>query len=201
MRLGILGGSFNPVHVGHIELARFVLDNLPVIDEVWLMPCFIHALGKENIKFSHRMEMCSLACSGYNKIKVSSFEGDNSCTHTYGMLGDFNKHYGSIITPYMIIGMDEALQIQTWENWEKLTLEQRFIVVDRVGYKPTKKKLWFQSSPHIYIKDVRGVIPRASSTDIRGCFKAGNITALNGILRDSVFNYIRENKLYESGIL
>ena len=196
MRIGILGGSFNPIHTGHIELARFVLDNLPVMDEIWLMPCYGNLLEKSNIPFPQRFEMCKIACQGYNKIKASDYEYELRCQNTNELLTEFEKKYRGVITPYMIIGMDEAFQITNWVDWEDLISTNRFIVVDRIGFIPIKNKLWFQSSPHIYLKDTYKIIPEVSSTAIRERL-AKNIP--NEIyLKPSVFKYIKENKLYET---
>lgn len=198
MRLGILGGSFNPPHIGHIELARFVLDNLPVFDELWLVPCFIHAQGKHIISFEHRLEMCRLASEGYNRIKHSGLESWDQNASTWDMLASFNKHMKGVITPYMIIGMDEALQITNWFNWEDLISTNRFIVVDRSGYAAGKKKLWFQKKPHIYLEDKFNLIPIASSTMIRRHIeKREDQWLINDLLRPSVYKYIKDNKLYE----
>ena len=192
MRLGILGGSFNPVHLGHIELARFVMDNIPILNEVWLMPCVHTLLGKQNIDLLHRLDMCELACKGYDRIKTSAFEYIHSSKNTHEMLSEFNKYYNNTIKPFMIIGMDEALQIQQWVDWENLISTNTFIVVDRTGFKPTKKKLWFQSAPHIYLKDKDQVLPVISSTVIRN-----KEEGYKYLLRPTVLKYIEDNKLYE----
>lgn len=196
MRLGILGGSFNPVHIGHIGLATFVLDNLPVLDEIWLMPCFEHGLNKKNIEYHHRFKMCELSCKGYQRIKTSDLEYEISCKNTVQLLSEFNRRY-KLVTPYMIIGMDEALQINLWYNWEDLISTNRFIVVDRSGYATGKKKLWFQHAPHIYLKDEFSIIPVASSTVIRGNIKIKDKQYISSLLRPSVLKYIKDNKLYE----
>jgi nicotinate-nucleotide adenylyltransferase len=193
MRIGILGGSFNPPHISHIELARFVIDNIPVLDEIWLMPCHKHAFGKKLLDFNHRYEMCRLAVQGYSKLNASDYERESLFGNTYRMLCCFRSDYGNFITPYMIIGMDAALEIEKWQEWEKLIKEFRFIVVDRAGY--TTIGGWFMKKPHIYLKDRYNIIPELSSTDIRDQLVCDVI--IPGLhINHKVLKYIKDNNLY-----
>ncbi len=62
MQVALLGGSFNPPHVGHLLAAHYVRASQPV-DEVWLMPSFHHPFGKQLTSFEHRLAMCELLCA------------------------------------------------------------------------------------------------------------------------------------------
>jgi len=197
MRVAILGGAFNPPHKGHIELARFILDNCPQIDEACLMPCKTHVFNKQLIPFKQRYEMCILAVEGYSKLNVSDFEHAYNCSNTYDMLSKFEV-IQTLAIPYMIIGMDEALQIQKWINWELLIKRFKFIVVDRAGIE-TPNNAWFKNGHHIYLNDLFDLIPPISSSRIRStiCDFDDRVTA-NYFLNPSVLSYIKENKLYGS---
>lgn len=59
-RVGLFGGSFNPPHVGHSAICRWVFDR-GLLDELWVIPCFIHPFGKELLPFEDRLAMCKLA--------------------------------------------------------------------------------------------------------------------------------------------
>lgn len=190
MRLAILGGSFNPPHIGHIELARFVLDNCPVFEEIWLMPCWKNVEEKGRIDYEYRYQMCKLAAAGY-PIKVSKFEYEHNIGSTYELLEQLEKFYGETFTVHMIIGMDAANNISNWKNAKELVDKFKFIVVDRCPYKASKKE-WYMKSPHVYLKDRYANLPAASSTTIRN-----KVEGWKNLLRPSVLAYMVENKLYE----
>ena len=75
--VAIFGGAFNPITVGHIGVARFVLNASKVFDEVWLMPCYEHMHGKALATPEQRLEMCRLAALVDGRIKVFDYEIKN----------------------------------------------------------------------------------------------------------------------------
>ncbi|MBW2276507.1 MAG: nicotinate-nicotinamide nucleotide adenylyltransferase [Deltaproteobacteria bacterium] len=73
MIVGILGGTFDPPHIGHLGAARAARDST-LVEEVWLVPCVRHAFGKVPATFEHRMTMCALLVAGHEGIEVSDAE-------------------------------------------------------------------------------------------------------------------------------
>src|SRR5574343_117220 len=69
LEIAILGGAFNPIHIGHIQLAQFILQ-LGIFDEVWLMPSYNHMFKNDIVSSEHRLEMCKLAIKKDNRIKI-----------------------------------------------------------------------------------------------------------------------------------
>ena len=61
MNIGILGGSFDPITCGHIDLAKYVLNSQYNIDQIWLLPCYKSLTGKKLQDSIHRLNMCELA--------------------------------------------------------------------------------------------------------------------------------------------
>jgi len=76
-RVAILGGAFNPIHKGHIQLAQFVLNTSCQFDEVWLMPNYNHMYNKEMASAEHRLAMCEIASKDDGRIKVFDYEIKN----------------------------------------------------------------------------------------------------------------------------
>src|SRR5262245_22404448 len=72
--VAIFGGAFNPITVGHVAVARFVLNSSRVFDEVWLMPCHEHMGGKSMASPEDRLEMCRRASRADGRIKVFDYE-------------------------------------------------------------------------------------------------------------------------------
>ena len=73
-KVAILGGAFNPIHNGHIQLAQFVLNASGEFDEVWLMPANNHMYNKDMASPEHRLKMCELAAKKDARIKVFDYE-------------------------------------------------------------------------------------------------------------------------------
>ena len=178
MKIGILGGAFNPPTKGHTLLVREVLAS-GLVDEVWFMPTFNHIDGKKTIPFRDRIKMCRIAIDNMKLaqgVKVSSFEkifpGEQSTWGIFSKLKETYAHHEF----FMIIGMDRALNINEWYNWEELIETIPFIVVDRNHESfITRESLdidWFRKGNHRYLVNVE--IPPVSSTEIRNSISVGS---------------------------
>jgi len=200
IKVAILGGAFNPITLGHIEVARYVLNTSKAFDEVWMLPCGTnHMHGKEMALPENRLSMCRLAIHD-PRIKVCEYEIVNQLsgeTYQTVKLYDFS----------WIIGMDNANTFDTWVNYELLERMIRFVVVPRVGYVMDPKVNWYFKPPHIFLANADQPIREVSSTEVRSCLKHnwkiydGSGTWAHGnpldkMLDPAVYKYIIENQLY-----
>lgn len=196
--IGVLGGAFNPLHEGHLQLAEF---STQYFDEVWLMPAYSHTHGKQMLGAQHRFIMCNLALRkrrSYldHKIIVSDFELKNKVTD-----GTFQSMW-ELITQYsnwkfsFIIGQDNADTLDTWIQAEQLKMLVPFLVIPRQGYaRNHDPDVWYSNGHHRYISQIaeRDAIMQISSTEIREQLKQGKKP---DAISDQVFNYIRKHRLY-----
>jgi len=208
MNVGIIGGAFDPVTNGHIELAKFVLLK-GGFDEIWLMPCYKHMYGKEMASAEHRLEMCNRATKPYAKITVSSYEIDNKIDlPTYGVISNLLKEKSEFTQHYnfgLVIGLDNANHFEKWVDWERLKDLINFTVVARKGVNRDVAKTWYLNGGHSYIAE-DNEIPNTSSSRVRELFKDYYLYTSKGYLENSsdikseiplaVFQYIVKNKLY-----
>jgi len=189
MKIAIYGGSFNPIHRGHIEFANLISN---YCDEVWLMPCKNHAFNKELESATHRSSMALAAVKNNKnqKIKVSFYEifsdSNGSSYETLKKLAALHLQQEF----YFAIGADCAEQIGKWKNSDLLMKEFPFIVVDREGYETTQD--WFAKPPHCHVAEK---IHNVSSTDIRNSLKSTPEAAADR-LDGAVYKYILANDLY-----
>jgi len=189
--IALLGGAFNPPHIGHIQLAQFVLDNSDC-DEVWLLPTYKHFFNKDMVSSEHRLEMCKIASKSYDKIKVFDYEIRYKIEGgTYYFFDKLNNDKGFENYNFsMIIGLDNAKLFNKWFNYKEVQKMTRFIVVPRKGIVEDNQN-WYLEKPHIYLNE--GSIMEVSSTLIR---KDINNPEILNYLNLEVYNYILENKLY-----
>ena len=193
-KIAIYGGSFNPIGKHHIMIANQLLKHM---DEVWITPCYKSITGKNMEDDIHRVNMCLKAIknNNNNKIKLCDFEIKNKMhDESYNILSKFLDHYfdGSYRNKfYFVIGSDNALTINTWENWEKLINMIPFIVIPRPSYNIPLDH-WCMKYPHIYFPDIE--LCDHSSTQIRKELKENKHTDLVDL---SVMDYIKNNCLYE----
>ena len=194
-KVAILGGAFNMVHLGHIQLAQFVLNTSGEFDEVWLMPAYNHMYNKDMVSAEHRLEMCRIATKKDARIKVFDYEIRNKLKgETYYFFKKL-KEEKELTEKYqfaMIIGQDNANSFDKWVNYEDLERLAQFVVVPRLGVQRDPNVTWFLQKPHIFLNGETSIM-EVSSTLIRDNLNSPEI--LN-YLDENVYNYIITHKLY-----
>jgi nicotinate-nucleotide adenylyltransferase len=196
-KIGLLGGAFDPIHIGHLAMCKEVLK-AGIVDEIFIMPCYAHRFGKTMTPWIDRRKMCMLAIQGTEGIDVFDFELKNKLNgSTFETIKLLLESPTSILYDFSyIIGMDNANCFDQWHNYQELQKLVPFIVVARPGEE--QKETWFLHSPHFYIS--ASDIPKISSTQIRNWFQDfdcdENVKALLKYLPSDVLKYIREHRLY-----
>lgn len=134
-RIGILGGTFNPVHYGHLAAAEEVRDRLK-LDRILFIPSAIPPhKHEENVPAEHRMEMVRLALAGNAFFEPSDLEirrGGRS--YTIDTVETLLQLYPGAAL-FFITGLDSFLEIQTWNRWDRLVTLCSFVVLSRPGYR------------------------------------------------------------------
>lgn len=180
--VAIFGGSFDPVHTGHVFVVGHLLLNEPSIDEVVVIPCF-QQKGKNLINFDLRYEMCYLAFKWLPKVTVSNIEkdlgGESYTVRTLQTLAAHNYDWKM----RFVLGADLLDSVHSWGNWDEIEKLAPPIVVGRAG-----------------VPSVGGgatpICPAISSTLIKDLLRSGNPETAQRYLPKKVFKFIKENNLY-----
>jgi nicotinate-nucleotide adenylyltransferase len=117
MRLGLFGGSFDPIHYGHLLLAETCRETL-ALDEVWLIPAATppHKQSQERAAAKHRLEMIELALVGHEQIRASSIEIDRGgVSYTVDTLAEIQKVHPQA-TLFLLMGADSLRDLPTWRE-------------------------------------------------------------------------------------
>ncbi|MBR6719477.1 MAG: nicotinate-nucleotide adenylyltransferase [Clostridia bacterium] len=182
-RIALFGGSFDPIHKGHVEIAKTAISRLS-LDEVIFIPSGIspHKAGL-TASNEDRYNMVCLALEGEEKLSVSNFEikKETKC-YSFETVEEFKKRY-PYDELYFIIGDDQYEKFTTWYKWEELLSKCHFVVFTRDGgeIKPPFKEI---KIPPIEI----------SSTEIREKIKNGG--DMGSKVNEKVLSYIKEKGLY-----
>lgn len=192
MRLGILGGTFDPIHLGHIKVAEFCLKKLN-LDLILFIPSGNPPLKKASADYIHRFEMVKLAIKEYKYFKVSELEKikfRNYPTYTYDTLNTIRKLYPKAEVIFLI-GEDNVPELKRWYKYNELFKYAKFVVLSRdINSRKSftnleyYNKLEFLNMPLIDI----------SSNTIRNNIM--NNLPVDGLLPKDVEKYIIENRLY-----
>ena len=201
-RVAILGGAFNPIHKGHIQLAQFVLNTSGQFDEVWLMPAYNHMYNKEMASAEHRLAMCEIAAKDDGRIKVFDYEIKNKLAgETYYFFKRLSEEK-ELTEKYqfaMIIGIDNANSFDKWVNYSELERMAQFVVVPRVGVKRDMDVTWYLQKPHIFLNSENSIM-EVSSTMVRKSILEGSSLCVDNdplnYLSEGVYNYIEDHNLY-----
>lgn len=196
-KLGIFGGSFNPVHNGHIYLLKSLKEKLG-LSKVLVMPSSVppHKDILEKVPDGKRIDMLKKALAGIEDVEISLFEIENGGkSYTYFTLEEMKRLYPESEI-YFLVGSDMFLSLDSWFNYPKIMDMAVFCAVprekeDRARLKEKQKYFSLLG----YRTEVLDIEPLdISSSLIREKIKSGE--KLDGLLPKSVEEYIRDNKLY-----
>lgn len=196
-RVGIMGGSFDPIHLGHLVVANEVL-NIYRLDEIIFVPAGNppHKIGMSTSPWC-RYLMTNLATMSNNKFSVSDIEiMKEDKSYTLNTLREFHKIYKDTEF-YFITGTDAIINLAKWHEPAELLKLCKFIAVSRPGISKDDIEIKINEirndlNGHIELLQVPML--QISSTDIRNRFKNG--LSAKYLLPDSVEQYIIKNNLY-----
>ncbi|MFH1457924.1 MAG: nicotinate-nucleotide adenylyltransferase [Candidatus Omnitrophota bacterium] len=189
MKIGILGGTFNPIHIGHLILAEEAREKLS-LDKILFVPTYLPP-HKEDCGIAPakaRLAMVKLAIAGNRYFSVSDKEtARNGRSYTIDTIRELKKEHPADEL-YFIIGSDLLKYLEDWKDWDEIAGMVKFIVATRPGY-PLEKIPSYIHTVAIRAVDVSGF-------QIRTCIKENR--SFRYLVSDAVYKYITENKLYEN---
>lgn len=191
MRIGIYGGSFNPIHKGHTQLAASIVEQ-GLVDELWLLVSPLNPLKSGEVsdiaEYEHRLKMAELATEGIQGVKVSDFERHLPLpSYTVATLGELQKVY-SEHEFVLVIGADNWERFPRWYRADEIIKKYRILVYRRPGYEMDETVL----PPSVQV--VETPLYDVSSTEIRASVKKGRM--MRRWLDGRVEQYIKEKGLY-----
>ena len=198
MRVGVLGGTFDPVHLGHLaiaEEARIKLD----LDRFIFIPA-----GQPRLRADEyltpaidRLRMVELATGDNPHFQVYDIEIQRSGpTYTVDTLVELGQRFGPDTSLYFIVGADILGQFHRWKDPEKVLDACHLVVVSRPGHQDDDWPEWFQGADSSKDKVTQLEIPMVdiSGTEIRRCASLGE--SVRHLVPDLVAEYIQDRKLY-----
>lgn len=197
IRTAILGGTFNPIHNGHIIIIQELLSQ-SIVDEVWLMPSgYPPFKPEERDSALHRHAMCCLAISGMDHVYVSDHElNTQEPSHTYTTLSELRKQYKDREF-FWVIGYDHLIALTKWYEAHLMLREYSFILMNRGGYDINQANEAIHQIeaqyPKVFLQVTMPAI-EISSTTIRN--RVYNKQSIIGYTKDSIIDYINQHKLY-----
>jgi len=199
LRYGIMGGTFDPIHIGHLVVADEIREKFN-LDKVIFIPTGNppHKDSHKVTESKHRYEMVLLATSDNSYFEASSIEIDREgITYTIDTIIALKEKYNSDIEFYFITGADAILELSTWKMVDKLLSICKFIAATRPGFDITKLEVNNKELTEKYRNNIfTTTVPLLdiSSTDIRRRVIEGR--TIKYLLPKSVEDYIMENKIY-----
>ncbi len=210
--IGLFGGTFDPIHFGHLRVALEVKQQLQ-LDQVRFIPCHRPAHRTEpHASAAHRLAMTQLAIADQPGFYVDECELKHSApSYTIDTLKTLRDQFGNDAAFYLLIGADAFSQIDQWSRWQQLLDLTHIVVMERAGQcaqlSPTAQD-WLEqhsvSSVEKLAACTQGSIIQLkvtaldiSASQIRQLFNAQ--LSANFLLPESVIGYIRQHHLYLTG--
>ena len=196
----IFGGTFDPVHLGHIGIADAVLA-AGAADAIVFMPARIppHKRGRQISSGTMRLEMLRLAIADRSAFQLSDWElTRDQVSYTWHTASRFATEYGDRLR--LLIGMDSLVDLPNWYRADELVRDYRFIIYRRPDSPPPPDALLVErfgraGANALLASIIDGPTFGVSSTEIRRRCSAGE--SVVGLLPDAVATYVAENQLYK----
>jgi nicotinate-nucleotide adenylyltransferase len=212
-RLGLFGGTFNPIHYGHLRSAEEVCEAL-ALTRLWFIPASHppHKTAPGITPFEVRLEMSRLAVGDHPVMSVSDLEGRRpGQSYSIETLRQIRREVGPAWDLYFILGLDAILEIAAWKDYQDLFTLCHFVVLDRPGYdrqrleevllgavhplfRPLKVERGFQHPSGHKVVLQETTLMDISGTGIREMVRYGR--SIRYLLPEAVREYIITHKLY-----
>ncbi len=185
MRVGLLGGAFDPVHAGHIAVARAVQSAI-ALDAVWFLPSGCHRFKDEVAGFNQRMSWLERALAGERAFLAKDWDkGNGTICYTADLL---ERLPSDGVEYFFIIGQDNVATLQSWHRFEWLLDNVEFVVVSR-RCKSTWQELDYADKLHFVQMDLVDVC----SADIRQSPRSF-ARYLPEVIKDEVVSFYESEK-------
>jgi nicotinate-nucleotide adenylyltransferase len=215
-RIALYGGTFDPIHLGHLEVAREV-SKLFEIEKVLFVPAQLapHKTGRSVTAPIHRYAMLALATMDDPGCVISTFELDApNRRYTVDTVSHFKQSLGPDVDLYFIMGADSWSEITSWRDWKRLLAITNHIVVTRPGYEisdvapPTDRVVDMRSGatlkalndsnsePRVFLTDV--VMKDVSATAIREMARGARFEELQALVPEAVIGYLKKYGIYRN---
>jgi nicotinate-nucleotide adenylyltransferase len=185
MGLALFGGTFDPIHIAHLTVAREAADQFE-LEQVWFIPAAHppHKTAHTGASYEDRFLMTELACQADPRFLASRLEAGEGKSYSIDTV-ERVRELGQ--EPYFIIGADAFAEVSTWHRWQDLVRLTEFIVVTRPGHP-------YSAPPGARVHRLDTVALPVSSSEIRRKLAIGEIPAE---LPAAVGLYISERGLYQ----
>ena len=187
-KVGLFFGSFNPIHIGHLALANYMLE-FESLDEVWFVVSPQNPFKKaaDLLDAETRIEMVKLATEQHERYRAEDIEltlpKPSYTINTLAALGSkYPQHSFSLI-----MGGDNILRFEQWKSAEEIMTNHQILVYPRPGYKVSDKL-------PVNCRLTHAPVIEMASSDIRQWIKKGKETPF--LIPEKVFDYIKKNGLY-----
>jgi nicotinate-nucleotide adenylyltransferase len=186
--IGLFGGSFDPVHLGHVKLARAAIEQFSLF-RLYVIPAFQPPHKPTTVaSFDHRMAMTDLAFSGWPEIEVSDLERRRGgISFTIDTVKELRGLHPDAEL-YLLVGSDTSEDLPQWKNPRQLAQLARLLVARRPGHPVDVQPFWRYEE--IDMKPVD-----TSATEIRQAVRRGR--SIEACVPKEVAEYIRQNRLYQ----
>lgn len=196
MKIGLFGGTFDPIHIGHMILMENVINNLD-LDKIYVLPNSNppHKLENKKTALNLRLKMVNEAIKDNPKLEINDYDyRDNEIHYTFDTINYFKKYYPNDEI-FFIMGEDSFLDIEKWKNYKEI-LKENLIIFKRYSNKNfsliSKINQVRKYNKNIYLID--NIALDISSTLIRNLVKENK--SIRYLVNDEVINIIKEEKLY-----
>lgn len=198
--IAILGGTFNPVHAGHVTIAQAILRTRPEVEQLVCMPNHIPAYKEKAaiVDGSMRLDMLRLAMNQLPKVSVSDFElKRDGYTYTVDTFTRLKQLYPKLTIEF-VIGDDSLFQLHKWYEFERLAELCEILVVARGGQRDMVEayiRTFCTKYPTFRISYVEMPQVPVSSSEVRARIAKGE--SVQGLVPDKVLRYIETHALYK----
>ena len=207
-RIGVMGGSFNPVHYGHLRVAKDVKQRLR-LDHMFLMPAAQSPLkAQHSVTANHRVAMLQAALQAFPELALDCREIDRAGpSFTVDSLSELREEFGSEASLYFVIGDDCLPTLHRWRQWRELTTYANLIVTKRPGQfpLPVEEVAQWCRETEVDLETIDAMVCGGlsrvecslvdiSSTELREGLNSNK--GVEQVIPDSVIEYINHHQLY-----